>query len=212
MPLSCRLAVWLTAALLVGASATSFAADTTDAARGKVLSYTCLGCHGITDYRNAYPDYPVPRLAGQSADYIIAALKEYKSGQRAHATMQVQAATLSDQDMADIAAYFSSEAEVKPAGSPVGTPPAKVSQLCVACHGNQGVGPSTAYPTLTGQHAAYLEQALEEYKLGQRQNPIMATFVVSLTAQDISAVAAYYAQQRPGLQTLQRQMTFLSAK
>lgn len=218
MPLSCRiaalipnaLATALTALLAMTASDASFADG--NAARGKVLGYTCLGCHGIADYRNAYPDYPVPRLAGQHADYIIAALKEYKSGLRSHATMQVQAATLSDQDMADIAAYFSSETAVKPAPSTVGTPPAKVTQLCVACHGKDGVGVSGTYPTLTGQHNQYLEQALEEYKLGERNNPVMATFVVGLTPQDISAVAEYYSEQGPGLKTLDRRLSFLSAK
>src|SRR5579871_3089261 len=97
MPLL-RPLIALAVAVAFSASTTAFAAG--DAARGKVLSYTCLGCHGIEDYRNAYPDYNVPRLAGQHADYIVAALKEYKDGERQHATMQVQAATLSDQDMA----------------------------------------------------------------------------------------------------------------
>lgn len=210
MPLSCRFATTLTLVLALGASASAVAAG--DAARGKVLSYTCLGCHGIEDYRNAYPDYDVPRLGGQHADYIVSALQAYKSGARAHPTMQVQAATLSDQDMQDIAAYFSSESEVKPDMTEAGTPPTKVAQLCLSCHGKDGIGISSAYPNLAGQHDNYLAQALEEYKDGERKNPVMATFVVSLTAGDISAVAEYYAGLKPGLTTLARRLSFLSAR
>jgi cytochrome c553 len=208
MPLS-RPLIALTLALAFSASGTALAAG--DAARGKVLAYTCLGCHGIEDYRNAYPDYNVPRLAGQHADYIIAALKEYKDGERQHATMQVQAATLSDQDMADIAAYFTAETTVKPdpSAAPV---PDRVAQLCVACHGKDGVGVSSAYPSLASQQSTYLEEALQEYKNGERKNAVMGTFVVSLTAQDISQVAEYYAGQSPGLKTLERQVSILSAK
>jgi cytochrome c553 len=199
----------LTLALALSASGTALAAG--DAARGKVLAYTCLGCHGIEDYRNAYPDYNVPRLAGQHADYIIAALKEYKDGERQHPTMQVQAATLSDQDMADIATYFAAETTVKP--DPSSAPePDRVAQLCVACHGKDGVGISSAYPSLASQQSNYIEQALREYKTGERKNAVMGTFVGSLTAQDISQIAEYYAGQSPGLKTLERQMSILSAK
>ena len=79
-----------------------------DAAQGKVKAITCMGCHGIPGYHNAYPNYPVPRVGGQHPEYIVAALKAYKIGQRGHKTMQAQAATLSEQDMLDIAAYFAS--------------------------------------------------------------------------------------------------------
>ncbi len=206
MPLSCRFVTTVTLVLALGASASAFAAG--NAARGKVLSYTCLGCHGIEDYRNAYPDYDVPRLGGQHADYIVAALQEYRSGARSHPTMQVQAATLSDQDMQDIAAYFSSETVVKPdmAGAP--TPPAKVATLCVSCHGKDGIAINSAYPDLAGQHENYLEQALQEYKVGERKNAVMSTFIVTLTAQDIKDVARYYAGLKPGLVTLAREVVY----
>ena len=75
-------------------------------ARGKAISYTCLGCHGIDGYKNAYPMYSVPKLEGQHPDYLAAALHEYREGDRAHLTMHSQASTLSDQDIADIATYF----------------------------------------------------------------------------------------------------------
>ena len=81
-----------------------------DAAKGKVKAITCMGCHGIPGYHNAYPNYPVPRVGGQHPEYIVASLKAYKSGQRGHRTMQAQAASLSEQDMQDIAAYFASAA------------------------------------------------------------------------------------------------------
>ena len=79
-----------------------------DAAKGKVESYTCIGCHGIPNYTNNYPTYRVPKLAGQHAAYIVQALKEYKAGDRAHNTMHAQASSLSEQQMQDIAAYFES--------------------------------------------------------------------------------------------------------
>ena len=79
-----------------------------DAAKGKVESYTCIGCHGIPNYTTIYPTYRVPKVAGQQAAYIVQALKEYKAGQRTHKTMHAQASSLSDQQMQDIAAYFES--------------------------------------------------------------------------------------------------------
>ena len=78
-----------------------------DAAAGKQLTYTCLGCHGITGYKNAYPSYHVPRIGGQSEQYLLNALTEYKKGSRKHPTMQAQAQSFSDQDIANIAAYLS---------------------------------------------------------------------------------------------------------
>ena len=79
-----------------------------DPARGEKLAYTCTGCHGIPFYNNVYPTYTVPRLGGQNEGYVIAALQAYRSGQRKHPTMQAQSTTLSDQDIEDIAAYFTS--------------------------------------------------------------------------------------------------------
>lgn len=78
-----------------------------DAARGKQLTYTCQGCHGVTGYKNAYPNYHVPRIGGQSAVYLTNALTEYKKGTRKHPTMQAQSQSFSDQDIADIAAFLS---------------------------------------------------------------------------------------------------------
>ena len=99
--------------MLIGAALTGLALAVAapaiaagDAEKGRVKSITCMGCHGIPGYHNAYPNYPVPRVGGQHPEYIVIALKAYKSGQRGHKTMQAQAASLSEQDMQDIAAYF----------------------------------------------------------------------------------------------------------
>jgi cytochrome c553 len=78
------------------------------AERGKSLAYTCQGCHGVTGYKNAYPTYYVPKIAGQTNEYLLAALNGYKQGTRTHPTMQAQAQSFSEQDLADIAAYLSS--------------------------------------------------------------------------------------------------------
>ena len=92
----------------VAAEAAAPAAIKGDAARGKGLTYTCRGCHGVTGYKNAYPSYHVPKLGGQSETYLNNALKEYREGKRKHPTMQAQAESFSEQDIADIAAYLSS--------------------------------------------------------------------------------------------------------
>ncbi len=95
----------LTAMVLAVAAGGAAAAG--DPKRGKALAEPCMGCHGIPSYTNAYPTYHVPKLAGQHAEYLVAALQAYKRGDRNHKTMQAQATSLSDQDMADIAAFFS---------------------------------------------------------------------------------------------------------
>jgi cytochrome c553 len=89
--------------LLVIASTASAAGD---AAAGRAKSEACLGCHGIPSYNNTYPTYRVPKISGQSADYIVAALKAYRDGQRKHPTMTVQAMSMSEQDMGDIGAFW----------------------------------------------------------------------------------------------------------
>lgn len=182
-----------------------------DAARGKTLGYTCLGCHGIENYKSVYPTYSVPKLVGQHPEYLVQALKGYKSGERGHATMHSHAATMSDQDMEDIAAYLAGTPIKAVAGSAqVGEAPAPVA-TCQACHGRDGVGIMGTYPTLSGQHADYLERALVEYRTGGRRNGIMGPFASQLKAEDIKAVAEYFSKQKPPLQTVVRQKTWLSA-
>ena len=77
-----------------------------DAKRGHDLSYTCNGCHAIPNYKNVYPTYSVPKLRGQRPEYLLAALKAYKSGERSHGTMHSQASSLSEQDMADLIEFL----------------------------------------------------------------------------------------------------------
>lgn len=79
-----------------------------NAEAGRTLAYTCQGCHGVEGYKNAYPSFHVPRIGGQSAEYLAQALTEYKKGNRKHPTMQAQAQSFSDQDIADLSAYLSS--------------------------------------------------------------------------------------------------------
>lgn len=94
--------------LLASAQDAAPAAQAGDATRGRQLVYTCQGCHGVEGYKNAYPNYHVPRIAGQTDTYLVAALMAYRNGERKHPTMQAQAESFSEQDIADIAAFLSS--------------------------------------------------------------------------------------------------------
>jgi cytochrome c553 len=199
-----------TTALCLIFSSSLHAQDTTTAALvgdpviGQKKFYTCVGCHGIDDYKNAYPDYSVPRLRHQQAAYIVSALQEYKSGERPHPTMHAQAYSLSDQDMQDIAAYLQGDA-IKPSTKIVGTAPPQVA-ACGACHGENGLGVdapmSPKPPILAGQHVDYLEQALTSYHNGRRKNVVMNGMAQLLaTEADIKIAAAYFAAQPSALAT-----------
>jgi cytochrome c553 len=177
--------------------------------RGRAISNTCLGCHGVPGYKNAYPNYSVPKLEGQHPEYIVIALQAYRSGERSHMTMHSQASTLTDQDMRDIAAYFAGK-PLTPGNAPEGKAP-EAAQVCVACHGQDGIGITPQYPSLAGQHADYLERAMQDYKKGGRKNPIMATFASQIKDADVKALAQYYAKQSPALETEARPNTILTA-
>lgn len=101
----------IAAALALTLAAAPVCAQDSDAAASRQnayeLTYTCQGCHGIEGYKNAYPNYHVPKLGGQSADYLVNALTAYKNGTRDHPTMRAQSQAFSDQDIADIAAFLS---------------------------------------------------------------------------------------------------------
>jgi cytochrome c553 len=201
----------LIAALVLPLAAFAQQAPQGDAVNGEKIAYTCNGCHAIPNYKNVYPTYSVPKLHGQRPQYLLAALKEYKSGERSHGTMHSQAASLSDQDMADVAAYLAgpnvlaeSKNDVPAASRP------KASETCLACHGTNGVGITADYPSLSGQHADYLERALHDYQKGGRKNPVMAGMAATLTKQDIEELAHYYSQQTPALQTLPKKTFFFS--
>ena len=171
-----------------------------DAERGAVIAQTCTGCHGIPGYYNAQPAYHVPRLGGQNADYIEVALQGYRRGTRGHDTMQAQASSLTDQDIADVAAYFESfEGEAKAARTRASE--AKIeagrakAETCKACHGEEGVAAAPQWPDLAGQHENYLQVALERYKDGSRVDLVMNPLIAPLDPETIEELAAFFAAQ-----------------
>ncbi len=181
-----------------------------DPHRGKELSYTCLGCHGIDGYRNAYPDYSVPKLEGQNPEYLVAALHGYRDGDRSHLTMHSQASELSDQDIADVAVFFAGKPLVS-TGKAQGTVP-KPATLCTSCHGQDGVAIAPMYPSLAGQHPDYLVRAIEEYQKGGRKNPIMKGFAATLKPAEIAEIVAYFSALTPALKTEPRPYTRFTAQ
>lgn len=104
--MSLRTARWVLLVYGLHAAASIFAQQG-DPTAGELKAGQCAGCHGIPDYRNGYPTYHVPKLGGQYAEYIVSALQQYKSGARMHPTMNSIATNLSDQDIADLAAFLS---------------------------------------------------------------------------------------------------------
>ena len=216
------LAIALLAATALGAAGTTLAqpaatttpppapaaAQAADAHRGKAVSYTCLGCHGIEGYKNAYPMYSVPELRGQNPEYLVIALQGYRDGDRSQITMHSQAESLSPQDMADVAAFLAGK-PLAPTGK--GGPVPKAAQLCVSCHGQDGVAAAPIYPSLAGQHEDYIVRALNEYKHGGRKNAVMKQFAGTLKDEDIAQIAAYFSRLTPSLGTEPRPYTRLSS-
>jgi cytochrome c553 len=196
---------WLIGAAALALSLPHSARAAGNPADGQKKFYTCYGCHGIEDYKNAYPDYSVPKLRHQSAEYITAALQEYRAGERPHPTMHAQAWSLSDQDIADIAAYLQGPEPIKPGGATAGAAPTQVT-ACTACHGANGLGVDAPLnpkpPVLAGQHEDYLEQALFAYRNGRRQNVVMNGMAKLLTTDaDVKTAAAFFASQPSPLET-----------
>ena len=165
----------------------------------------CIGCHGIPGYQASFPEvHKVPMISGQNAKYIAAALTAYQKGERKHPTMRGIAASLSEKDIAELAAYY--EQSGKEAGTAVAAPKAEptgqVAELvkkgnCVACHGDnfsKAIDPS--YPKLAGQHADYLYVALKQYQargnpqVGRTQ-PVMMGMVASFNHKELKALADY---------------------
>jgi cytochrome c553 len=166
---------------------------------GKTKSTVCAACHGANG-NSANPQWP--SLAGQHASYIIAQLGYFKSGQRQNALMSSQAMNLSDEDMADLAAYYSSlplevpgavEGAVS-AGQALyrgGNADSGVS-ACIGCHGPAGRGnPGAVMPAIGGQHATYTASTLKAYRSGERVNVMMNAIAKNLTDAEIEAVAGY---------------------
>lgn len=172
-----------------------------DPERGEAIGYTCLGCHGIPGYRNAYPSYRVPKLGGQKPAALAAALKAYRDQNRQHHTMQAQGAVLDDQDIEDIVAWLSGQGP--PAKDDLDVDSVRGREIagdCIACHGTEGANATPPPPVLSGQHESYLRQALLQYKEGKRGDTVMSAFSAGLDQRDIDQLAAFYAAQE-GLYT-----------
>ena len=188
-----------------------------NAQAGEKKAAMCIGCHGIPDYKASFPEiYRVPMIAGQGAKYIALALAQYKKGDRKHPSMRAIAASLSEQDMADLAAFYATEAKSEPApATPAGTPPAEVAELlkkgnCASCHGANFSAPiDPTYPKLAGQHPDYLYVALKEYQTDKnpqvgRNNAIMMGMARPYTHAEAKQLAAYIASLPGELKTVQQ--------
>jgi len=190
----------LFAALFVLAGASSPAIADGDAVRGETLGYTCLGCHGVVGYRNAYPSYRVPKLGGQKAAYLVIALRGYREDMRAHPTMMGQASSLSDQDIENVAAYLASIGGDTVAAGGSENASFEKAEACTACHGNNGVSVNAMWPTLAGQHEDYLVRALNSYRDGSRNEPVMSAQAALIAEEDVALLAKYFASL-DGLET-----------
>lgn len=168
--------------------------------RGAKLGYSCLGCHGIDGYRNAYPSYRVPRLGGQKAAYLATAIQGYRDGAREHPTMKAQASSLSDQDIEDLAAYLASIGAETVASGGSETEGIEAAATCVACHGQNGISMSPTWPTLAGQHEDYLLHALNQYRDGTRNDPVMSQMAATLSDDDVVLLAQFFSGLK-GLET-----------
>jgi cytochrome c553 len=194
---------WLVfAAVFSLAGGVSQASAAADAAAGKAASATCAGCHGM-DGNSANPEWP--KLAGQGEGYLIKQLHDFKDGDRKNATMAPMAMGLSDQDMENLAAYFSGQTMSQGAADESlvelgqklyrGGNPASGVAACIGCHGPSGDGnPAAKFPKLSGQHAKYVENQLNAFKSGERNNDagkMMRNIAGKMTEKEIQAVASY---------------------
>lgn len=176
-----------------------------DVKAGESKNAMCIGCHGIKGYQASFPEvYKVPMISGQSGKYIASALHAYQKGDRKHPTMRGIAASLNDQDIADLAAYYEQHGvnPEAPAAHNAKTPSPAVAALlakanCASCHGadfSKPIDPS--YPKLGGQHADYLFVALKSYKVENnpkvgRGNAIMAGMAKQYTNAELKQLANY---------------------
>lgn len=169
-----------------------------DVEQGRLKAQACLGCHGIPSYTNVYPSYRVPKLSGQHADYIVAALKAYQSGERSHPTMRANASTLNATDMQDIAAYLAGDQKVVSTAPTVQASGELQSKLaiCAGCHSMDGNSQLPQNPRLAGQYRDYLYQSLLDYKEGRRNNAIMLGIIATLNETDMKLLSEYFSKQQ----------------
>lgn len=161
---------------------------------GKDAFETCRGCHTSPGASNVYPTYYVPKVGGQVAAYTVAALTAYKTSNRPHRTMMANTFDLSEQKIEDIAAYLASDTKGSARAIANGGDAANGKQLaasCLACH-NGDTNAGATNPVLSGQHANYMERAMQEYQSGKRKNALMQSMVQSLSADEIKDIAAYF--------------------
>jgi cytochrome c553 len=188
---------------VVGAHAQAPAGDVK---AGESKAAMCIGCHGIIGYQNSFPEiHRVPKISGQSAPYIVSALTAYKKSERKHPTMRGIAASLSEQDMADLAAFYSGNAgNVTVAEKPAKEPSVAVKALldkaaCASCHGENFSKPiDPSYPKIAGQYPDYLYVALKAYNVKDnphvgRGNPIMGGITGQFKLAELKQMANYIA-------------------
>lgn len=199
------------AATLLAASAAVHAEGSVEA--GQQKAEMCIGCHGIPGYQNSFPEvHKVPKISGQSDKFIVSALAAYKKGDRKHPTMRGIAGSLSEQDMADLAAFYASHAD-KAAAETASAPSDVVKALlekgaCASCHGanfSKPIDPS--YPKLGGQHADYLFVAMKAYTVEGngmvgRSNGIMGAVAKQFNPNEMRALAQYLSAQETELKTV----------
>jgi len=199
----------------LAASLPAQAQVTGDAKAGEGKVAMCIGCHGIVGYQSSFPEvYKVPKISGQNAKYIEVVLDAYRKGDRKHPSMRGIATSLSDQDIADVAAYYGQHGSDKAVDLPAPREPgAQVAALlqkgaCVSCHGDnfsKSIDPS--YPKLAGQHADYLYAALKAYRDNAnhtwgRGNPVMAGMAKQFSTPELKAMAQYIGSLPGELKTI----------
>ncbi len=174
----------------------------------------CIGCHGIKGYQASFPEvYRVPMISGQNAKYIAAALNAYKKGERKHPTMRGIADSLSDQDIADVAAYYEQHGKTDAVAKAPAAPDAKVAALlqkgaCVSCHGDNFSKPvDPSYPKIAGQHKDFLFVALKSYKVENqstwgRNNGVMGGIAKQFSNAELKALSAYVGSLDGDLKTV----------
>jgi cytochrome c553 len=192
--------------LLALAGFVATAAHAQDVKRGEQRAAQCIGCHGIAGYQSSFPEvHRVPMISGQNAQYIVASLQAYAKGERKHPTMRAIAGMLTEQEMADLGAYYEQHGAsmIKPvADTPARQPSAAVQALltkgaCASCHGANFNKPiNGAYPKIAGQHADYLYVSLRAYgiegnRMVGRANGIMSAQVKPFTRAELKQMADY---------------------
>ena len=188
-----------------------------DAKMGAKKNAMCIGCHGIIGYQASFPEvHKVPKISGQGAKYITSALNAYKKGERKHPTMRGIAASLTDQDIADLSAYYAASGVVEGAAALAAAPAASghAAELvakgnCVSCHGNSFSAPiDPSYPRIAGQYDDYVFVALKAYKSDGssaqvgRSNAIMGGVAKQFSNAELKEIAAYVGSLPTELKTV----------